>query len=134
MSTEQLADDYARLARQYADLAAAALKRDEERKAEIDSLRAEIVLLHDAIQDLKDTIRELRARTADAEISGSYKAKELLDQRELEQSREREKERRKIVTTVIGGVLTAVVLVVLTALATVTLRDPARVDHPALSR
>jgi hypothetical protein len=133
-SFSRLARQNAELAQKYADLAAKALQRDEERKKEIDSLRAEIVLLHEAIADLKETIRDLRAQNRhDAEQSGSFKAQEIINQRELAQLQEREKERRKLVLTVLGSVLSAVLIIVITALATVAIRDAAHTTHASES-
>ena len=89
--------------------------------AEVSGVRDE---MRQALADLRDTIREMRySARADAEQSGSFKAQELINARELAQLQEREKERRKLIATVLGGVLTAIVLVVLTALATVAIRE-----------
>ena len=101
----QLANRYRRLASDYADLYAQALKRDEERKAEIGKLHAEIVLLHAAIADLKSTIIELKLNSRDeSERSGSFAAQEILNRDKLAALQEAEKERRATRAKFWGGV------------------------------
>jgi DNA repair exonuclease SbcCD ATPase subunit len=133
VADSDLAHDYAKLAREYADLASRCLKADEDRKAEIDALRAEIVLLHKAIEELREVIRNLREQNKDeAERSGSWSAQEALNKRELEQLRESQRDRKILVRNVLATVLAAIVLVIVTALGTVAIREGrAPAEHTA---
>lgn len=112
MTVEQLAADYAHLAREsadlarkYADLYAASSNREKSLEKEIDLLSAEIAILHAAVEDLKSTVKELREQMrGDAEKSGSFAAQEVLNRRELASLQEADKERRRTRAKFWGGV------------------------------
>ena len=125
-----LAKDNHRLAQQYANLAARCLQSDEDRKNEIDKLRAEIVILHGAIADLRETIRLIRTPLSrslpnldDIEIVTEHGTRRSpVSYEEWETHREAKTWKglktglSKIVVFVIGGVLLAVTMAVIIVL------------------
>lgn len=107
------AGEWHRLATQYATLAARAIADHESCKAEVDNLRAEIIILHEALADLKATIRKLKDTLEDkAETSGSWAAQEILNRRELKERRTADKERRALRAKVAGGIVVGLVVAI----------------------
>lgn len=87
-----LAADNGKIAAKYADLAAECVRNDEERKGEIDGLRAEIAKLG---ARLAESIEKLRHDShSDAKTTAAVEAQELLNRRELAKLQDEERDRK----------------------------------------